>query len=140
MEIYRYFHPHHNPRLFRTPLRRQEVGELHQASSELRKAIERARLRTERSSSESLSPQLFDDALNAVRVLESSLKSLRDLHEGDSTSAVQSLVEEREGLKGWESWARIVAEQLEAEEPTDRENPEHLLTGTLPPELHLKRE
>jgi hypothetical protein len=46
MDIYRYFHPHHNPRLRTTPIRLQELNELEEAARELRRAIERAGLRS----------------------------------------------------------------------------------------------
>ncbi|MCB0329517.1 MAG: hypothetical protein KDD70_07635 [Bdellovibrionales bacterium] len=121
MDIYRYFHPHHNPRLFSTPLRQQELSELEQASSELRKALERARLRTERAPAGRILPSHFDDLLKAVRFLESSLQTLCDAHEGDSTDVLEELVEERVSLRGWEAWTRIVMEQLASEDSFARD-------------------
>jgi hypothetical protein len=115
MDIYRYFHPHHNPRLFSTPLRQQELSELEQASSELRKALERARLRTERGTPSRILPSHFDDLLKAVKFIESSLQTLCDAHEGDTIEILKELVAERRGLRGWETWARIVTEQLASE-------------------------
>ncbi|MGA1192370.1 MAG: hypothetical protein ACO3XO_08830 [Bdellovibrionota bacterium] len=115
MDIYRYFHPHHNPRLFSTPLRQQELSELEQASSELRKALERARLRTERGTPSRILPSHFDDLLKAVKFIESSLQTLCDAHEGDALEILKELVLERRGLRGWETWARIVTEQLASE-------------------------
>ncbi len=115
MDIYRYFHPHHNPRLFSTPLRQQELSELEQASSELRKALERARLRTERGTPSRILPSHFDDLLKAVKFIESSLQTLCDAHEGDTLEILKELVAERRGLGGWETWARIVTEQLASE-------------------------
>ena len=115
MDIYRYFHPHHNPRLFSTPLRQQELSELEQASSELRKALERARLRTERGTPSRILPSHFDDLLKAVKFIESSLQTLCDAHEGDTLEILNELVAERSGLRGWETWARIVTEQLASE-------------------------
>lgn len=123
MDIYRYFHPHHNPRLFSTPLRQQELSELEQASSELRKALERARLRTERGTPSRILPSHFDDLLKAVKFIESSLQTLCDAHEGDTLEILKELVAERRGLGGWETWARIVTEQLASE----RLASEHLL-------------
>lgn len=118
MDIYRYFHPHHNPRLFSTPLRQQELSELEQASSELRKALERARLRTERGTPSRILPSHFDDLLKAVKFIESSLQTLCDAHEGDTLEILNELVAERRGLRGWETWARIVTEQLASEHLT----------------------
>lgn len=116
MDIYRYFHPHHNPRLFSTPLRQQELSELEQAASELRKALERARLRTERAPAGRILPSHFTDLLKAVAFLESSLQTLCDAHEGDESYVLEELVEERAGLRGWEAWTRIVMEQLASEQ------------------------
>ena len=47
MDLYRYFHPHYNPRLRNVGVRLQELGELEQAAMELHKAIERAEIRSE---------------------------------------------------------------------------------------------
>ncbi|MCB0319437.1 MAG: hypothetical protein KDD60_00845 [Bdellovibrionales bacterium] len=115
MDIYRYFHPHHNPRLFSTALRQQELSELEQAAAELRKALERARLRTERSPAGRILPSHFVDLIKAVRFIEDSLQTLCDAHEGDSTDVLTELVDERSGLRGWEAWTRIVMEQLASE-------------------------
>lgn len=46
MDLFRYFHPHHNPRLRSKALRAQELGELELAALELQRALERARVRT----------------------------------------------------------------------------------------------
>ena len=121
MDIYRYFHPHHNPRLFSTPLRQQELSELEQAASELRKALERARLRTERAPAGRILPSHFTDLLKAISFLESSLQTLCDAHEGDEPLVLEELVEERAGLRGWEAWTRIVMEQLASENTMERE-------------------
>jgi type II secretory pathway pseudopilin PulG len=121
MDIYRYFHPHHNPRLFSTPLRQQELSELEQAAAELRKALERARLRTERAPAGRILPNHFEDLLKAVGFLESSLQTLCDAHDGDDPNVLEELVEERLGLRGWEGWTRIVKEQLASEDSFARD-------------------
>lgn len=128
MDIYRFFHPHHNPRLHKTPLRQQELSELEQAASELRKAIERAQTRTARKSSGPILPEHFNDILKAIRFVESSLQTLCDAHPGDSRSVLVDLINERSGLSGWETWASLIMEQLETEDASasheHRDNPE----------------
>lgn len=124
MDIYRYFHPHHNPRLFSTPLRQQELSELEQAAAELKKALERARLRTERAPAGLILPSHFTDLLKAIRFIESSLQTLCDAHDGDDLSTLEDIVQERSGMRGWEAWTSIVNEQLAIDdrinEQTDR--------------------
>ena len=115
MDIYRYFHPHHNPRLFSTPLRQQELSELEQAAAELRKAIERARLRVERAQRGRILPSHFTDLIKAVTFLENSLQVLSDAHDGDAPEILQELIQERNNLRGWEGWTSIVQEQLEVD-------------------------
>ncbi len=115
MDIYRFFHPHHNPRLHSTPLRQQELSELEQAASELRKALERAQLRTVRKSCAPILPDHFNDLLKAIRFVENSLQTLCDAHPGDSRYVLLDLIEERSDLSGWETWTNLVMEQLAAE-------------------------
>ncbi len=122
MDIYRYFHPHHNPRLFSTPLRQQELSELEQAASELRKALERAKLRTERAAAQRILPSHFTDLLKAVRFVENSLQTLCDAHDGDEGAVLNELVQERSGLRGWEAWTSIVMEQLASEKYSSNGN------------------
>jgi type II secretory pathway pseudopilin PulG len=137
MDIYRYFHPHHNPRLFSTPLRQQELSELEQAAAELKKAIERARLRTERAPAGRILPSHFIDVLKAIRFIESSLQTLCDAHDGDSPEVLQDIVRERSGMRGWEAWTSIVNEQLSSDEhprikhsSVAEKNPDRLLSNT----------
>jgi len=114
MDIYRFFHPHHNPRLHSTPLRQQEIGELEQAASELLKAIERAQKRTSRKASPPILPQHFNDIMKAMRFVVSSLETLCDAHPGDSLEALYELIQERSEFTGWESWTALLHEQLTA--------------------------
>ncbi len=112
MDIYRFFHPHHNPRLHSTPLRQQELSELEQAASELRKALERARSRCERRPIAPIMPQHFTDLLKAIRFVEVSLQTLCNSHPGDDLSMLSELVRERSQMKGWEAWTRLLEEQV----------------------------
>jgi hypothetical protein len=117
MDIYRFFHPHHNPRLHSTPLRQHELCELLQASGELRKALERAQQRIERKSTPPLLPQHFTDLLRAMHFVESSLETLVDAHEGDSRGELIELIAERADFPGWENWISLVQQQLAGTQP-----------------------
>ncbi len=65
MDLYRYFHPHHNPRLLLVPLRLQELGELEQAAAELKKAVRRAAIRSENAAKQAAT----EDALEIEQTL-----------------------------------------------------------------------
>lgn len=112
MDIYRFFHPHHNPRLHSTPLRQQELSELEQAASELRKALERAQSRTMRKPAGAILPGHFTDMIKAMRFVEYSLQTLCDAHPGDAHSVLLDLVNERSSFSGWETWTSLLKEQL----------------------------
>ncbi len=114
MDIYRFFHPHHNPRLHSTPLRQQELGELEQAASELLKALERAQKRTVRKAPGAILPQHFNDIQKAMRFVLSSLETLCDAHPGDSPETLYDLIQERSELTGWETWTSLLHEQITA--------------------------
>jgi len=115
MDIYRFFHPHHNPRLHSTPLRQQELSELEQAASELRKALERAKRRTARSNKPPIMSSHFTDIIKAMRFVECSLQTLCDAHEGDNPQNLFELIDERSSISSWEAWTSLVREQLASE-------------------------
>ncbi len=112
MDIYRFFHPHHNPRLHNTPLRQQEISELEQAASELRKALERAKQRTQRRAIAPLFSEHFTDIIKAMKFVESSLQMLCDAHPGDSHEDMRELINERNEFTGWEAWTSLLREQV----------------------------
>jgi len=112
MDIYRFFHPHHNPRLHSTPVRQQELSELEQAASELRKALERAQQRTVRKAAAPILPSHFVDIIKAMRFVESSLETLCDAHPGDSRSHLLDMINERSAFSGWEAWTTLLSEQV----------------------------
>ncbi len=114
MDIYRFFHPHHNPHLHSTPLRLQELLELEQAAAELRKALGRAQRRTRRKAAGRILPGHFDDVIRAMSFVESSLQTLADAHDGDSLEDLQTLAKERERFRGWETWVSLLRQQLGA--------------------------
>jgi hypothetical protein len=108
MDIYRFFHPHHNPRLVNTALRYTELSELLQAAVELRKALERAQQRTSRQPTPPIIPEHFADIIKAERFIEESLQTLCEVHPGDSEEVLHGLVDERSSSSGWEAWTRNV--------------------------------
>ena len=114
MDLYRFFHPHHNPRLHRTQLRQQEISELEQAASELRKALERAQKRLSRIPTVPIMPEHLVDVIKAARFIEHSMQTLCDVHPGDSKDAIVELINERSKFVGWEVWTSIIKEQLES--------------------------
>jgi len=114
MDIYRYFHPHHNPRLNSTPLRQVELVELEQASSELKKALIRARSRLEKGATPPLLPSHMSEVIKAIDFVVNSLQTLCDAHPGDNEEELKKIVEERSPLSGWETWASLLEEQLGA--------------------------
>jgi hypothetical protein len=127
MDIYRFFHPHHNPRLHSTPLRQQELSELEQAASELRKALERSQQRNTRKPAGPILPAHFNDIIKAIRFVEQSLQTLCDAHDGDSYETLLELIHERSSFSGWEAWTSLVKEQLDLDS-------HHPISGELRPQ------
>lgn len=115
MEIYRFFHPHHNPRLITVPLRQQELSELEQAAAELRKALVRAQQRMEKKPVAPLMPQHFADIIKAMNFVERSLQTLCDAHPGETREQLMTLLAERDDNPGWEHWSELVKEQLSSD-------------------------
>jgi hypothetical protein len=112
MDIYRFFHPHHNPRLNSTPLRQVELVELEQAASELKKALLRAKLRLDKGTTPPLLPSHMTDIIKAMDFVNASLQTLCDAHPGDTQDELGAIALERSPMSGWETWASLVEEQL----------------------------
>ncbi len=112
MDLYRYFHPHHNPRLRNAPLRAQELGELEIAALELERALSRAMVRTESSPVGGISAAHFEQLLVAANYLVESLSTLAKAHPGDSDETMEKILGERIDAPGWESWVQLVRERL----------------------------
>lgn len=108
MDIYRFFHPHHNPRLVNTAMRYTELSELLQAAVELRKALERAQQRTARQPKPPILSEHYADVIKAGRFLEASLQTLCEAHPGDSEEELRGVAIERSTSSGWEAWTRNV--------------------------------
>lgn len=115
MDLYRYFHPHHNPRLRATPLRIQELGELEQAATELARALERAALRSSLAPIGGISGEHLEQILEAARYIVDSLHLLTAAHPGDTVDEMTKLLDERANAPGWDTWARLVRQRLREE-------------------------
>jgi len=118
MDLFRYFHPHHHPRLRRVPLRLQELGELELAAKELSRALRRAQIRSENRFAPTALPNGEVSAEKLAEIVSSldfavnRLSTLIHLHPGDSVDDMERLIEERKAISGWENWSRIVKERL----------------------------
>jgi hypothetical protein len=112
MDLYRFFHPHHNPRLRSKPLRLQELSELELAARELHRALGRANLRL--GSFDSLVPSdLMVAASDAIELASDLLHQMVDLYPEDSEEDMRTLLEERKTAPGWEAWCNLLTERLE---------------------------
>jgi hypothetical protein len=113
MDLYRYFHPHFNPRLRGVLPRYQELFELHQAASELQKALQRAGIRYSASGSTWGESELVAGALETLRGVVSTLHTLIDVHPGDSVGTMRQMVDERSDAPGWEAWCVLVRQRMD---------------------------
>lgn len=112
MDLYKFFHPHHNPRLNNVAIRYTELSELLQATTELRKALERAQHRTSKAPCEPILPEHFVGAIKASKFLEAALQAISEAHPGDSAEVLREVVRERSNTSGWDAWTRSVEETL----------------------------
>jgi len=112
MDLYRYFHPHYNPRLRSTAVRLQELSELEQASIELRKAVHRALVRAKDKEVGGIKEDHFNQILVALDYVVESLGTLSQAHPGDDLETMMQLLEERKDCPGWENWARLLEQRL----------------------------
>lgn len=118
MDLFRYFHPHHHPRLRRVPLRLQELGELELGAKELHRALKRAQLRSENRFGLSsqvrpeISPERLAEIVSSLEFAINGLSALVHIHPGDSIEDIEHMIDERKSISGWENWSRIVKERL----------------------------
>ena len=113
MDLFRYFHPHFNPRLRNLPLRLIELCELSQAATELKNAVVRAQIRTANAPVGAIQFDHFNDVITALEYVVESLNTLSSAHPGDSVETLQLMLKERENAAGWENWARLLRQRLE---------------------------
>lgn len=112
MDLYRYFHPHHNPRLRNKPVRLQELRELEQSAIELHKALKRAEIRSAEAPIGGIQAEHFGEILRAMDYIVESLGTLCEAHPGDETEVMREMLHERSDAPGWENWARLLRQRL----------------------------
>jgi len=113
MDLYRYFHPHHHPRLRNVPLRHQEIQELLQAALEIKRAISRARIRSEENKILGIDPISFERMLLPLDDVIDQLSIMSDMHPGDDVETIRQLTIEREAVPGWEMWSQLVKKRID---------------------------
>lgn len=113
MDLYRYFHPHHNPRLRSAPLRMQELSELQLAVVELRNAVRRAEVRTAAAAVGALTPERFAEVSRLLEAASGIFDRLISEHPDDDVDMLKTLIRERSNAPGWEGWTHLVAQRLE---------------------------
>lgn len=112
MDLYRYFHPHHNPRLKDVPVRLQELAELEQAAIELRSALRRAEIRTQHAPVGGIECSHFSEILVAMDYIVESLSTLSTAHPGDAVETMLNVLKERKDAPGWENWCRLLQQRV----------------------------
>jgi hypothetical protein len=112
MDLYRFFHPHHNPRLRNRPVRLQELSELELAAKELYRALERASVRMESQKSD-IPDNLLDSSSEAIELAVELLHQIVEIHPEDSEADMKDMLEERKSAPGWEAWCNLVKERIE---------------------------
>ena len=112
MDLYRYFHPHHNPRLCKVPMRMQELSELAQAAIELRRAVIRAQIRVGNTEGLENAQEQFCEIRAALDFVADSLSQLTRLHPGDNEEMLRTMLAERHKAPGWENWSTLLQQHL----------------------------
>lgn len=127
MDLYRYFHPHHNPRLRNVAPRLQELNELEQAAIELRKAVQRTEIRAAHTDDDGRQRSALGELAPLLECIIGALHGLAEAHPGDPREVISQLFEERKDLPGWENWARLLKQQLRDRTSPADEDPESQL-------------
>jgi len=131
MDLYRYFHPHYNPRLRGVGVRLQELGELEQAAVELCKALERAEIRSEINPVDKVNKERFSEIVHALDFVVNSLRDLTKAHPGDSLEEMHAMLKERSKYPGWENWSRLLKQRLRLIRDSEGREITHFDTQTL---------
>ena len=118
MDLYRYFHPHHNPRLSSKPLRLLEIGELIQAAVEFQNAVRRAQIRMERAPNQDDDSEKLANVMLALDFVIDSLNHISERSPEDDIETMYEMLEERKNAPGWENWTRLLRERLSLLEQT----------------------
>lgn len=109
MDLYRFFHPHYNPRLRNVPVRLQELNEISLAIKEISRVLHRTSRR--------LGHNI--DALNhmestkeAIELAHNLIESAILTYEEDTQEDLEEMLKERRSAPGWEAWCRLVESRL----------------------------
>ncbi len=113
MDLYRYFHPHFNPRLRHQPLRLIELGELAQAAAEIKNALSRAHLRSSNAPNSLGEESQFMELTGLLDIVIQRLQTIAESMPEDDLQTMKRLLEERKNAPGWEGWCALLAERLQ---------------------------
>ena len=91
----------------------QELGELEQAATELKRALERAKIRMSDLEIGGIKGEHFSEILLAAEYVAESLNTLLQAHPGDDSDDLAHLLKERKDSPGWENWARLLGQRLD---------------------------
>lgn len=109
MDIYRFFHPHHNPRLRNVKLRLQELTEISLAVKEIERVLQRTKRRLSHNPE---SVTLAEDTINAINLAYELLETNIRLYPEDSPEDLEIMLGERRDAPGWEAWCKLVESRL----------------------------
>ena len=94
-------------------MRLQELAELELAAVELKRALERARMRE--SVDGAVGGNRLEYLLQNMEAVILGLKAMVESHPGDSASDMEELLQERKMAPGWENWITLLKQRLDAE-------------------------
>lgn len=113
MDLFRFFHPHHNPRLKNKRLRLQELSELELAIKEIQRALVRANVR-QTSSNATVASEYIKSSKEAIELALSLISQCIEEYPEDSDQDLYDLLSERKSAPGWEAWTRLLSEKLKS--------------------------
>ena len=109
MDIYRFFHPHHNPRLRSIKLRLQELTEISLAVKEIDRVLKRTKRRLLHNET---SLNLIEDTINAINLAYELLETNIRNYPEDTPEDLEQMLKERLQAPGWEAWCKLVESRL----------------------------
>lgn len=110
MDLYRFFHPHHNPRLRSVKIRLQELTEISLAIKEISRVLMRSKRRL---GEDGLFSDNMDDTINAIDLAHSIIETTIRNYPEDSPEDLENMLVERTGAPGWEAWCKLVESRLD---------------------------
>ena len=113
MDLYRYFHPHYNPRLRNLALRLTELSELTQAALEIKNALTRAHVRSTNSPNYLGESTQFMELTGLLDIVIGRLQTIAEAIPEDDLQTMKQLLEERKNAPGWEGWCALLKERLQ---------------------------